>query len=305
MNFILFLLFIASASGIQIECEFNFNPDWDPLGPIYSCSVTSINFSDNSTEIQVVNGTHLDGYSSDDVNMVFFLESNCKTFNLTFFPRGFQNFFPNIIGFYVRGCSIETLNGDELTDFPNLRLWSQMSSNLNRVPGNFFNPTPNIESISFSYNQITRVGENLLDNLTNLYDVNFLSNICISKIASEPSIIPALIELLRAACPDSDQIPTTTALTPPSQPERCFESFIEVYICELSEKVQNLDENFKYLDERLKVLEWLSPRIENFKNENEKLEKKIKKIESKNEILEENFKNLIKILKDQKILNKI
>lgn len=215
MKFFVFLIFLSGASGIFITCDFYYT-SWDLIGDTYVCEVTSADFSDNSTHITGYNGTHLSGNSSFDVGIV---EFNCDYYSLNFttIPKGFLEIFPNKKGLFFESCPINVLNGDELDEYPNLKFFAIYYSNLTRVPGNLFNKTPDLVFVYFALNQIQHVGNGLLDHLQNLQEAYFFGNICISKIASNPSEIPALIEALRQNCPDIETTPTiSTSPSPPT-----------------------------------------------------------------------------------------
>jgi hypothetical protein len=71
MNSFLFLFFVSIASGIHITCGFH-DYKWRLIGEVYTCTVTSADFSDNSTHITGVGGIHKRGKSSVDVQMINF-----------------------------------------------------------------------------------------------------------------------------------------------------------------------------------------------------------------------------------------
>jgi hypothetical protein len=130
--------------------------------------VTSINFSDNSTHITGVGGTHKRGKSSVDFQMINFgWPAGCPE-NLQILPKGLLKIFPNFIGLMFSKCTISTLNGDELDEYINLQFYAQNYSNLMRVPGNFFKTTLNMKFISFAVNKIQHVGVNFFNNLKSL-----------------------------------------------------------------------------------------------------------------------------------------
>jgi hypothetical protein len=175
--------------------------------------VTSADFSDNSTHITVVGGTHLRGKSNADlkiINIGWLFE--CPK-NLHKIPKGFLKHFPNLIGLAFYECPILTLNGDELDEYPNLQFYIHEDSNLTRIPGNFFKSTPNMKFISFYNNKIQHVGANLLDHLKDLQKIYFFENSCIDKYVDISSQVPGLIEELKQKCPDIEPETTTKAST--------------------------------------------------------------------------------------------
>jgi hypothetical protein len=206
---------VSSASGIYISCKFYDDDTWSVIGNVYTCKVTPINFSENSTHITGVGGTHLSGKSNADVKMISFgyygyLESLQKI------PKGFLKHFPNFIGLYFYKCQISTLNGDELDEYPNLQYYEHKISNLTRIPGNFFKSTLKMKYIGFSFNKIQHVGANLLHHLKNLEQVYFYGNSCI--YVQKATQVPAFIEELRQKCPDiePEKIPLTTTTQAPT-----------------------------------------------------------------------------------------
>jgi hypothetical protein len=196
MKVFLFLFLVSSASGIYINCKFK-DDTWSVIGKVYTCNVLSTDFSDNSTHITGVKGTHLSGKSNADVKVIEFgLSYKCPE-NLHKIPKGFSNYFPNFIGLWLSGCQISTLNGDELDEYPNLQYYVHILSDLTSIPGNFFKSTPNMKNINFANNKIQNVGANLLDHLKNLQAVSFHGNSCINNYVYYASQVPALIEELR------------------------------------------------------------------------------------------------------------
>lgn len=262
--------------SIKIDCRFNFDVYWPVLGHVYTCEVMSMDFSDNSTFITGFNGTHVSGYSNDDVRMIEFDLRLCPRFNLTIVPKGFLNFFPNFTGLAFYNCSIDFLNGNELDEYPNLEYWFSQNTELTRVPGEFFVSTLGLRFVNFGNNKIQRIGEGLLDHLNDLDRAFFYNNDCISHSAANPTQIPALIRALKEKCPDIDDettTETTTEISTTSEP-RCEIDDIEIFVCNLEEEIEmlkienenmqsqirNLNEENLYLKD---IVEDLRRRVEN------------------------------------------
>lgn len=286
---------IAAASGIQIGCNFG-NAGWGSLiGTLYSCQITSMTLSANSTHVTGYSGNHLSGYTSADVRGVYIHADGCTSFNLTSFPRGFSALFPDIFGLYFSGCPYGAMNGDELIEYPNLKRFSTIYTNLISIPRNIFNLNPSMSFIEFHSNKIETVGEGLLDNLQNLTIADFRFNVCINMQANNASQIPALIQALRNQCPDNEPSTTTTTLIttpvisttylpltnttlPPSHPEKCFDDFIENFICDLSDNHEGLDRKVGILENRVRYLEGFGDQVEELKQENLKIKEKNEKL---------------------------
>lgn len=192
---ILIFLFFIRCFSIKIECDFK-NKIFDFLSSRYSCEVISADFSDNSTFITDINGTHLQNYTDQSVKIVYWSQTN-----LTIIPKGFSSVFTKIYGFHYENCNIEDLNGDELNEYSSLFWFYLTSSNLKRIPGNFFTNKNELSFISFMDNKINFVGANLLDGLSSLNRVDFSGNECINQTAFQGPSINDLKDALITQCP--------------------------------------------------------------------------------------------------------
>jgi hypothetical protein len=265
MKIFLFLFLVSSASGIIINCYFK-DGIWNVLGKVYTCEVLSADFSDNSTHITGVGGTHLRGKSSADVKMILFSYNKCPE-NLRKIPKGLLNHFPNFIGLTFSKSPISTLNGDELDEYSNLQYFGHNYSNLRRIPGNFFKSTPNMKYISFWGNKIQNVGAKLLDHLKSLQQVYFYGNSCINKYVESSSRVPGLIEELRQKCPDIEPETTTQITTTTSEPPT---TTMKTFPVECEQKIEKL---FEDQEQKFKALvEKLTETFEKFQN---KIEEKL------------------------------
>jgi hypothetical protein len=310
MKLLIFLLIIKVSTAIHIGCNFN-ELSWKNQ-TYYSCYVNSVQFSDDLNHVTGYSGTHSGGKSAENVGGVFFAFEFCPRFGITKFPRGLSSIFSNIAVLLFDSCAIENLNGDELQEFPMLKILRIWPGNLVTIPGNLFTFNPNMIHIDFDANKIQHVGEGLLDNLKNLTHVDFNRNVCIQRIAENQSSIPGLIEALRLQCPDNKpktstteststtpttvtttsttNTKTTTTTTPensstrstqsPSRPDRCFTDFIENFICELNDKVFDLILRIGTLEHHVIHLVGLDSQFLEFKRKIESLERRIESLES-------------------------
>lgn len=261
MKFFLILLFITKATAIFIECILG-NYQFPPYGSTYSCEVLRlIHIDESSTTIHKRNGSHLNGHVDNDVRIISFegqyVFDGYYKFNLTFIPKGFLNYFPNLIGLRFSFCPIDFLNGDELDEYPNLEHLMLSNTNLKHLPGNFFSSTPNMKYINFMWNQIEIVGEGLLDHLEALIEVNFMRNSCINQEAKNSSQIRNLMNNLRVSCSVATTTePTTTQLTTTAfNPFRCFENSIENFVCSLNDEIKKQNSQILILENRIRHLE--------------------------------------------------
>lgn len=198
-------LCISSLNSVVLYCRYSF--EWWPASDEkYSC-VTTLSEVSTNQRLTAVNGDHLVGKNYSDVESIDF--AGCS--GSTFIPRRMLNFFPNLVGIRLDNCGILVLSGNELNEYERLTHFAVESTQLERIPGNFFASTPEISVIGFAENQLKYVGYNLLRNLTNLLWISFNNNDCISQTATTSEEIDALIENLTEKCVDVFE--TTTALT--------------------------------------------------------------------------------------------
>lgn len=172
--------------------------NWAVIGVLYECDVTSIVHTSNTTHVTGFRGTHLPGFSAEDVGTVAFFYLR----ELRAVPQGIEKFFPNMISFRVHGFSVESVTGVELYEYKKLRHVILAQTHIIRLPGNFFSKNLELEMIDLSLNRLQHVGGNLLDNLHKLGWVDFSFNICIDEWARRQEHIPELKENLRRLCPD-------------------------------------------------------------------------------------------------------
>jgi hypothetical protein len=178
----------------------------------------------------------------------FGVQSNCS--EISSIPSGISSYFPNFTAIYFINCGINFLSGSELEEYPQLEWFGLYRSELERIPGNFFEPTRNLKFVNFNSNQISRVGENLLDGLENLERVYFNNNICINKYATNSTGIEEIIENLRVNCAD---VETTTFTTTTS--DWCEGGNSEERICALEVENESLRLLIRSLEQRLERLE--------------------------------------------------
>lgn len=224
---VLILIFavISSTFAITLNCQYS-NYYFNEIGTIYACYQPTLSNILSTKEVTASTGTHQAGKSNADVRALFIYGQK----ELTYFPRGIEKIYPNLIGLIVINTNITTLNGDELNGFPNLKHFQfTANKNLVRVPGNLFTKNPLLVFMTFASNNIKHVGEKILDGLTSLRHASFAYNYCASTIADStyPSIsISALNDFLKKNCTDIQ--PT------------CSELSVNENVCKLQEQNQNL-----------------------------------------------------------------
>lgn len=285
MKILLILLLASAANGIHLGCSYSW---YTYVGTVIdgylTCMVVSVDFSDNSTHITGANGTD---FQLEMTKIIYFgfptFEPPCSNYNISTIPQGGMEVFPNMIGLGFRGCAINHLNGDELVDYPNLEVFIHENSIIERIPGNFFDPVPNMQLINFWSSGIRHVGHNFMGGLNYLWNVWFYDNICVNGRADNSSIfINAFIETIRIQCPDNIETTTGIPTEPPSttepEPPRCEIDDMVDFVCRNNEEIEELKLKVEDLQSQIDELRGLMGlKVKNHKNQ--------KKVE-RNEILE-------------------
>lgn len=201
------IVFFTSTSALTFSCKFK-EVVWMSIGLNYQCLAQPYNINASQTATSVF-GVHSPNKTHKDVIGIHI--SDCA--KLSYIPKGILTIFPNLIGIYLEGCGIQTLNGTELNEYPQLKVFALEKSPLSYVPGNLFAQTPDMTLISFVENSINSTGKNLLSNLNKLSEVYFGDNICIDSNATTMEEIPKLIEQLDSDCSIASEMYKSVSLT--------------------------------------------------------------------------------------------
>lgn len=202
MKFLVIILAtILSVNAITFNCAFSEVFSTTLRFFSYSCFNPVLSNANESQIVTAVNGEHFGGRTNDDVLGLYLLFN----YQLPFFPKGIEKFFPNLSFLIINTTTITTLNGDELMPFNKLEMFAFHRLNLERVPGNLFKSTPLMSRILLSNNNIKHVDENLFDGLEHLEVVDFRFNYCIDQRANNVDEIPSLLENLKASCTVSEK----------------------------------------------------------------------------------------------------
>ncbi|KAG5669548.1 hypothetical protein PVAND_017435 [Polypedilum vanderplanki] len=260
--FIAVILFV-DVKSFNINCNytgviFGFD-DWSTVGTFYECQTTNIPTSSGIT-VTNVTGKLDPGKNYNDVDSIN-INGN---WTLSFIPRGLSETFPNIKVFKIYFTTIDTFYGDEFNEFSELEWLVFANSNLTTISSRLFEKTPKIHLIHFSSTMIKRVGYDLFTplNVTQLKHVTFEYATCINRrVNGNQTAIISLINELREKCSFDNEFPTTT----------CSDKIIEELVCDLKDKVAEIQEDLMTKDERMEKFE-LELKLKDEKIEEMKLE---------------------------------
>ncbi|KAG5666076.1 hypothetical protein PVAND_017758 [Polypedilum vanderplanki] len=215
ISFIAFEAFKIS-NFFTINCRFRYSSIPYGVGSFYSCLATNIPESSGSYVTEIT-GEHTEEKNAEFINIY-------GNRTLSFFPKNFSHFFPNLTGIVLTETSFKKLYGDELNEYgENFKYFSLTNSNLESISNGLFTNTPNIIIIIFNSNKILYVGDNLFNplNLSKMIYLDFSGNRCHSRMQNGAHDIPNLVNEIFRYC-GFDDAETTTTIRTTTQKSYCL-----------------------------------------------------------------------------------
>lgn len=219
--------------------------------------------SNQDHEVKVVTGTHLFGYSNDDVT--YFLGHE-KSIN--FFPKNLEFFFRNLRKIAIYPSNITTIEKTNLQPFSQLNFLYIPRSNLQVIRSDLFEFNLNLEEVYLYENNIKYVEKGAFDKLSKLRYLHFYGNPCFSGLAQNRYDVLTLINHIQSECNNKwVQIQETTTKTPSTTVG--FEQEIEKLLAEIGKLKKDLQDvsiirENEASSERIEIME--------LKEKNQKLE---------------------------------
>lgn len=264
MNILLILFFtISSGSAITFNCSYSFN-DFVLIGKEYTCWATISNVTESNVLLDVI-GTHQPDKDNSDV---FALEIQNAT-QLSFIPQGIEIFFPNLWALIIGNHSIVELEGDELRNYNDLRLFGLINGKLEKISGDLFDPTPHMTHLWLTKNKIKNMSENFINYSENLMFAEFSDNDCISMQATNQFEMEDLAENLRVNCTegssDAIAVPAVVveALIEDTSENKCEKGGEIERICRLERDNEILNGKIKELVSEVENLKYKFENVNN------------------------------------------
>jgi hypothetical protein len=296
----IFLLFFLVKESIEVsfECKFE-NEILYYVGTIYDCSADELFWNLNEPQINLINGTHESGKSNRDVKGLS-IEPQNKNHYLVDFPQNIHNYFPNLKAILIWYSKISKISSNDLQHFPDLEYFGFHYSKIISIPGDLFKFNKKLKFVFFYGNQeLTHVGNGLLEDLKDLKYAGFRQNKCIDMIAVTPEEIEELNEKLIEKCPP-DYCPPSCAI---DDIKKCFNEKINEQTKTI-ESNKNLNEQ-EFNDQR-KIIEKQKLSIDNLEkkhNDDQKIIEEIKINLSNSQLeLKQKIDDQQKINGEQKLL---
>lgn len=122
---------------------------------------------------------------------------------MRYFPNGFGKFFPQLEKLTVT-FGLKSIKAADFEGLANLKELYIEINDIDELSSDLFKFTPELSVISFTSNNISRVGKDLLKNLNSLKHVDFRCNKCIDR--EKTSDLEAVKKELWIKCADPKEI---------------------------------------------------------------------------------------------------
>lgn len=172
---------------------------FDERSKVYKFMVTRlVNWKTADNIVLRVIGDHLEDYTNDEVEAISFTDMQIDRF-----PRHIHRFFPNLKVVTMNSCGLRSITKLDLMGLKNLRQLTMNGNNIISLPGNLFDETPKIETLSFYGNKIEFIDSNIFNSLRGLKYANFKMNVSIDacyKSEGNGITLRDLMTIVREKC---------------------------------------------------------------------------------------------------------
>ncbi|CAG9811038.1 unnamed protein product [Chironomus riparius] len=204
----------------------------------YRCLVSnSLNISSqDSAQIDAVNGTHLTNKTNNDE--IFF---HASSRHIEYFPKGLEKFFTNLTGIVIWYSKLKEIHQDDLKAYTKLNYLFLSTNNIEIIEDGLFDFQPDIQVIKFEDSKIFHISSSVFDNLSKLTTLSLAGNSCtnLSSTNNRAGVLEVIKSVI-STCISSD-------------------------FSKLDEKLKNLEEGYKNLN--LKDLPAFLQDLESFKDD--------------------------------------
>lgn len=119
---------------------------------------------------------------------------------LEYFPRGLENFFPNLETLVITQTGLKYFTADDIKVFPNLTSLFLNGNQLEEIYAKTFEFNEKLETIDLSANKLSNVGFNFFKFLKNLKSINLSNNVCINERAQNSDELKKVKIILNENC---------------------------------------------------------------------------------------------------------
>lgn len=117
-----------------------------------------------------------------------------------YFPKGFENFMPNLTVFILKDCGLKEITQADLKVFPKLTDLYLMGNLIQTLENGLFAFNPDLTDILLNGNAILTIGLDVFDSLRNLKVIWLQFNRCINDYAGTGDNVTEFIETVKVSC---------------------------------------------------------------------------------------------------------
>lgn len=184
-----------------LKCDFSVIAFWE-VGNNYGCNGEFLLDDRDEMNLMKITGSHLTGKTNKDVLGVKFLNQA-----VTRFPRGIENFFPNLEAIWCEVGELTAVTKDDFAPFPMLKQVHFYGHKIKVLNSDLFASNPNIMHVSFAGNPLRSIGSTTFTRLRELKSLYLAGANCIDKAAvNDRPGVENILALLSAKCPPSFQM---------------------------------------------------------------------------------------------------
>lgn len=154
------------AIAVHIANSTNLNCSSGALKEIEKCNANLPEITSPNDTITSVDGSTMP---------TSFQELHFEVKIVHYLPKGIAKFFPQLMTLNV----LKSIQADDLEGLTHLKVLYVWGNDITELSSDLFKFTPQITEISFPSNLISRVGKNLLANVSTLHKMDFRCNKCI------------------------------------------------------------------------------------------------------------------------------
>lgn len=183
------------SQSYQLNCKYEMFQISRPYGRLYSCRGLNYDAFCDNKDVSAVTGLHINHNNHQSVNQLYIdgMHSEC-------IPSKLNSFFGRLQVLAVRNSLVSELHSDDLQGYTSLKTLDLHSNSIDKVPINFFDPTPNLEHVNLADNKIKYFEAKIFPKLNRLANFFMGKNVCIDKNAINDRELRELHALLKIQC---------------------------------------------------------------------------------------------------------
>lgn len=194
----------VQTSGLKLECFFDNELLFDELKVSYSCTVLHLQTNATMRNVSEISGKHITRpfkHTDREITQLYIIHQQME-----YFPRGFTNFFENLVAIHAGMNKLKYLERNDLREFTKIRYLYLYSNLLEVLSSDIFQSNEALEYVSFYNNRLKHIGSKILLPLKRLRSAYFNKNICIDKqAASEQGLSELRLEIAQQCSDITDE----------------------------------------------------------------------------------------------------